>query len=610
MRIYRLIISLILIVSITQAKCTKINIDLRDLDIKDFIKLTAKIQRKNILITTPIKGKVNLISAKKVCKEDLIDILQYSLSSQGLTLVKSGSIYRVIKLVNCATQNLPVTSKTMGKYSQMVTKVVKVKSENVDYVASKVRHFLSKSAKLVTSTVNNSIIITDYPANIKTIENIIKLIQDKAQKSVELVLLNNIKAETTVNELQNVVKNVFNDKVATEKVEIIANKNINSIMLVGKKENVAYIKNYLLSMDKKGKRSEYIVDVVYLKNAEAKDMAKLIHEIVDKKKYLDETKKPHISVDENSNFIVMMGPRNQVEYIKQIISKLDKDRQQVYIKARIIEVNLAKANKLGVKYGLEGGSVTSEGLLNVGANFGGEILPANTLGTALSTSFLGSSASLAQGLILGISVNMMKDGGAANLVSEPSLLCLNNKESSIYAGETISIITGTTTTTTGTSNTTKREDIGLKLTVKPRISSDNKVTLNIHTVLEDVKAADTQKRILDTTKKEIKTTAILNNGESIIIGGLVKEKRTKVINKVPFLGDIWLLGWLFKYEEVTLSNVNLVVVLTPYIISKSSDLSSLRAQLEALTLIETKVQKKVEKALLEAKEGKGESIDN
>jgi general secretion pathway protein D len=610
MRIYRLIISLILIVSITQAKCTKINIDLRDLDIKDFIKLTAKIQRKNILITAPIKGKVNLISAKKVCKEDLIDILQYSLSSQGLTLVKSGSIYRVIKLVNCATQNLPVTSKTMGKYSQMVTKVVKVKSENVDYVASKVRHFLSKSAKLVTSTVNNSIIITDYPANIKTIENIIKLIQDKAQKSVELVLLNNIKAETTVNELQNVVKNVFNDKVATEKVEIIANKNINSIMLVGKKENVAYIKNYLLSMDKKGKRSEYIVDVVYLKNAEAKDMAKLIHEIVDKKKYLDETKKPHISVDENSNFIVMMGPRNQVEYIKQIISKLDKDRQQVYIKARIIEVNLAKANKLGVKYGLEGGSVTSEGLLNVGANFGGEILPANTLGTALSTSFLGSSASLAQGLILGISVNMMKDGGAANLVSEPSLLCLNNKESSIYAGETISIITGTTTTTTGTSNTTKREDIGLKLTVKPRISSDNKVTLNIHTVLEDVKAADTQKRILDTTKKEIKTTAILNNGESIIIGGLVKEKRTKVINKVPFLGDIWLLGWLFKYEEVTLSNVNLVVVLTPYIISKSSDLSSLRAQLEALTLIETKVQKKVEKALLEAKEGKGESIDN
>jgi len=610
MRIYRLIISLILIVSITQAKCTKINIDLRDLDINDFIKLTAKIQRKNILITAPIKGKVNLISAKKVCKEDLIDILQYSLSSQGLTLVKSGSIYRVIKLVNCATQNLPVTSKTMGKYSQMVTKVVKVKSENVDYVASKVRHFLSKSAKLVTSTVNNSIIITDYPANIKTIENIIKLIQDKAQKSVELVLLNNIKAETTVNELQNVVKNVFNDKVATEKVEIIANKNINSIMLVGKKENVAYIKNYLLSMDKKGKRSEYIVDVVYLKNAEAKDMAKLIHEIVDKKKYLDETKKPHISVDENSNFIVMMGPRNQVEYIKQIISKLDKDRQQVYIKARIIEVNLAKANKLGVKYGLEGGAVTSEGLLNVGANFGGEILPANTLGTALSTSFLGSSASLAQGLILGISVNMMKDGGAANLVSEPSLLCLNNKESSIYAGETISIITGTTTTTTGTSNTTKREDIGLKLTVKPRISSDNKVTLNIHTVLEDVKAADTQKRILDTTKKEIKTTAILNNGESIIVGGLVKEKRTKVINKVPFLGDIWLLGWLFKYEEVTLSNVNLVVVLTPYIISKSSDLSSLRAQLEALTLIETKVQKKVEKALLEAKEGKGESIDN
>ena len=607
MRVYKILMFLLVIVIVSQAKCTKMSIDFRDLDIKDFVKLVSKIQKKNILITMPIKGKVNLVSSKKICKEDLFDILQYSLSSQGLTVIKSGHIYRVIKLSDSHNNNLPVISDKADKYNQMITKVIKVTNENADYVASKVRHFLSKSAKLVTSITNNTIIITDYPDNIKTIQKIIKLIQTKENKQVEIVLLNNIKATSTVKELQNVVKNLFNDKVATQKVEIIANKNINSIMLVGKKENVLYVKNYLLQLDKKGSKNGYIVDVVYLKNAEAKDIAKLIHEILDKKKYLDETLKPHISVDENSNFIVMMGSRNEINYIKQIIKKLDKDRQQVYIKARIIEVNLAKASELGIKYGLEGGAITSEGLLNFGGNFGGHSI---AIGSELSTGLLSQLGSnLTQGLLLGVSINIMKDGGAANMVSEPSLLCLNNKESSIYAGETTSIITGTTTTSSGTHNQTKREDVGLKLTIKPRISSDKKVTLSIHTVLEDVKASDPQKGILDTTKKEVKTTAILNNGESIIIGGLVKNKRTKIINKIPLLSDIWGLGWLFKYEKTQIQKVNLVVILTPYIISKSSDLSSLRAELEQLTILEAKMQKRIQENLNKQKQNKKEEID-
>jgi len=596
MRLIKIITIITLLYTMSSARCTKVNIDIRDINIVDFVKLISKIEKKNILISNKINGKVNFISSKKLCKEELSTLLEYTLSSKGYTLIKSGGIYRIVKIADSSKYNLPViSSQNLGSYSQMITKVFNVKNENVDYIASKIRHFLSKSAKLVTSNLSNSIIITDYSSNIKTIRSVIDLIQRNKAKSIELVLLKNIKAKETVGELKNVAKTVFNEKVENEKVEILENKSINSIMIIGKEDNVKYIKKYLLMLDESGKKNEYIVDVTYLKNAEAKDISKMLKEIVDKKKYIDETQKPHISVDESSNFIVLMGPKNEIEYIKSIISKLDIDRQQVYVKARIVEVNMAKAKELGVKYGLEGGGVTSDGLLNFSGNIGSTgtaAIQAGTLGATL-TSSLGD---ISKGLLLGVSINMLKNGGAGNVVSEPSLLCMNNKESSIYVGETRSIKSGTTTTTTGNIDNYKREDIGLKLSIKPRISNSKKVTLDISATLEDIGTTSTNDQP-DTTKKEVKTTAILINGESIIIGGLVRNKHTKEVNKVPILGDIWGLGWLFKYEHEKVEKANLVIVLTPYIISKTSDLSTLRMELESLSILEYKVQKEIEKNL-------------
>ena len=182
-----------------------------------------------------------------------------------------------------------------------------------------------------------------------------------------------------------------------------------------------------------------------------------------------------------------------------------------------------------------------------------------------------------------------------------AILAINNKESSIYVGETKSFQTGTTTTDSGTINETfKRENIGLSLKVKPRISSQNRVTLEIETVIED--ASNTKTGINpDTTKKEVKTTAIVNNGESVILGGLIKNKMINSEDKIPFLGDLPILGMLFRNRRDETDKINLVVIITPYIIPKSKDLTYIRNQLAELKTLEDKYTNNVESILLKRK---------
>ncbi len=154
---------------------------------------------------------------------------------------------------------------------------------------------------------------------------------------------------------------------------------------------------------------------------------------------------------------------------------------------------------------------------------------------------------MSSGLALGASINLLKQSGALDIVSEPSILAINNKESSIYVGETISIKVSSSVTDGGTvKENFEREDVGLTLKVKPRISNETKVILDIETTLEGVKTTQTISGNADTSKKQIKTTAILNNGESVIIGGLIENKSEKTEQKVPVLGDVPLFGELFK----------------------------------------------------------------
>jgi len=599
-KIIRLVVSLLLITNIYAKE--KINVNFKNLEITNLIKITSKIIGKNILLMGNIKGKVDFISNKPVYKDDIYNILIYTLESKGYTIVENDNILRVVKISDVAKYNTPVYSDSKNiQNSKIVTEVFKVKYSNVDYISSKIRHLLSKSAKLVTDKKSNSIVLTDFVSNIKTVKKVIDIISADFKKTIQIVNLTNIQASSVATDLKNVAKTVFNEKIQKEKVDILVNKDTNSIMLVGKEQNVNYIKNYLLNIDKKGSLVEKVVEVVPLKNAESKNIIKILSSIISNKKYKDPNMKPFVSNDEESNSIILMGPKEELSYFKTLLQKLDLDRQQVYVQAKIIEISENRVKDVGLKYGLSGFSAGSDGLATLSSTLNGgnpvDLSSLSTAGLDITT--------MKQGVSLGMTLNLLNQNGAADIVSEPSLLCINNKESSIYVGETRSIKTGTTTSTGGVSSDVyKREDIGLTLKVKPRISTGNKVLLNIVTKLEDVGQTTTNGQP-NTSKKELETTAIVNNGESIILGGYIKSKKEHTIDKVPFFGDIPLLGAMFRNTKEVNDKINLVIIITPYIVPKSKDLTYIRNKLAQLKLLEEKYTKdtilKLEKARLKAK---------
>lgn len=579
---------IIFILSFSLNADEKININFKDLKIMDLVKITSKIIDKNILVTQQIKGNVDFISNKPLEKDELVKILIYVLESKGYTLVQSNDILRIVKLNEGAKNNVPVVTNTKKTgYYQMVTEVFPVHNANVDYVASKIRHLMSKTAKIVTNKESNSLVLTDFKDNIKTIKKVVSIMTLGAKKSTEIIELKNIKAVEAKKSLDAIAKSKFNTKIETEKVSIIANKDNNSLVLVGKAQNITYLKKYISSVDSADSLVKRVVEVIPLKNVEAKNVIKIIDGIIGKKKYLDVSSKPLSSVDEETNTIVLMGPANEIEYIKVLIAELDKEKAQVYVQAKIIELNDTLIDKVGVKYGIYGGKAGSKGLGTFASTLNGGSALAFTPGDIGLT-----IPNLTSGLALGATISLLDENQAIDIVSEPSILAINNKESSIYVGETISIQTGSSTTDGGTvNNSFKREDVGLTLKVKPRVSNDNKVTLEINTILEDVKTTSTTSGNPDTSKKEVKTTAIVSNGEAVIIGGLIEDKEEKTESDIPGFSKIPLIGGLFQNDDATIRKKSLVIIITPYIIPKSKDLSFVRDQLAELKILEDKYLK-------------------
>ncbi len=585
MRLIKVFLLVILFNGLLFSSDDKININFKNLKIMDLVKITSKIIGKNILITQHIKGNVDFISNKPVNKDELTKILMYVLESKGYTLINNQDILRIVKLNDSAKKNVPIiTSNTKKNYYQMVTTVFKVHNTNVDFIISKVRHLISKNAKIVSNKNSNTIVLTDFQDNITTVRKIINLMTNGTRKNMIVVKLKNIQAIDAKKNLDVIIKLMFNQKIATEIVSIISNKENNSLILIGNTSNTNYIKKYITKLDLNGSLIKRIVEVYALQNVEAKHIIKIINGILGKRKYLDPKLKPLFAVDEESNSIVLMGPSDEIKYIKVILNKLDKEKAQVYVQARIIEVDNELVNKIGIKYGIFGGKAGSHGLATFASSLNGG------KGISFDVKKLGLKIpSLSSGLALGASISLLNQNGALDIVSEPSILAINNKESSIYVGETISVKTSSSVSDGGTKNENfHREDVGLTLKVKPRISNDNKVTLEMHAILEDVKTTNTNSGNADTTKKEVKTTAIVNNGESVILGGLIENKVEKTEYKIPLLGDIPIIGNLFSHSETNIRKRSLVIIVTPYIIPKSKDLTYVRNQLAQLKILEDK----------------------
>ena len=334
------------------------------------------------------------------------------------------------------------------------------------------------------------------------------------------------------------------------------------------------------------KNQQIKTQIFEIKNTNPLEILTFLNDYFLKLDYEDDDKIPVFSNYSDSNLIIFSGLDKHYEIAKGLIAKLDIAKQQVYVQAKIIELSEHKTKDFGVKYNIQG----------ISSNSSNALMFAGSFGTAVSVASNIAIPEITNGIILGASISLLQQNNALSVVSEPSLLCVNNKESEIYVGEARSVKTGKTTGSSS-SETFERKDIGLKLKVKPRISSDNKVSLEINATLEDIKNEKGANDQPDTTKKEVKTFVIVNDGESVILGGLIKSKSEDIQQKVPFFGDIPWLGSLFRHSSNLNDKVNLVIVLTPYIIKNTENISLIRSKIAELSALEEKFASQVAKQL-------------
>lgn len=631
MKLTKIVMSILLILSVgSYAEEETVDVNFRDLSVKDFIEMVSKITQKNILIEAEPTGKINFVSTKPIKKSALFSLANSILGGKGLTIIDQGEYYKVVKGTDAAGQGLDVSSSIKGE--TMKTVMFPLKNTNAAVLRAKIKPLLDKSAQVISFKENNVLAITATPRVLESIAKVINAVEVTGEKKSVVIKLKNASVRDVYANAQNMAKKIFPQTIESETVDIFKDDATNSIILVGQPNNNNRMIKYIKQLDIQGESTTQKMYVIRLKNSNVEEMEKIMSKLISQMnneamktpaKGAEPPSKAMVVSDIERNALVLLATAEQMKNIRDTIKKIDIPKVQVYVKAKIVEIDSNMAQQIGFKYGFNGGAITTNGLYTLAGNMGAAALQ---MSPAL-LGFLNDNTNNFEGFdangnpiysndpafkfdatdkvfALGATLDLLENNGAARILSEPSVLCTNNKEAEIYVGQTRSILTQAQQSTTGVSNVVNnysREDIGLSLKVKPRLSSNNKVTLEVETILEDVlPGSEATADRPTTTKRTVKTNAIVNNGEMIILGGLIKRVGGKGVSKVPLLGDIPILGeYLFSHVSDQEREQNVVIYLTPYIVRKSDDLQKLKSMLAELEEVQGRYNTLFNKALEE-----------
>jgi len=479
---------------------------LDQMSLNEFIKYASKTLKKNILVSGKLDGSIDYLSNEDFNKRDMLLLLRSVLQVNNYVLIDNGSFFSVIPADKIA--KFPSTHGR-GSVNKFDSKIFKINYVNALAILEAVKVHLSPSGSVFGVPENKSLIVSDFPDNLRKISSIVREIDFKTAPKPSVV-----QSYQLVNSsADSVLKTVSG--------------------LFGVDGNNTSLK---------------------------------------------------LSVNKELNYLIVSGDPEQVEKISSVVSELDREQYQVYLQVRIIELNNDLSSKIGLKYGLDGGIVSASNFFTFSANLGGKsVAPVDSLVSGSLSSSLGNVKQL---LSIGAALDLLQSEGVSKTVSDPSLLCLNNKDSKIVVGKSLSFLSGSTTGSAGTSNALNRSDVGLNLSVRPLVANKDKLTLTIDAVMENILPTLDSNNQPMTSKQQIKTDSILHHGETIVLGGFVKSYDSKNDNSIPFLSDLPLIGSAFKHDSTVNQSDTLLLVITPYIIDDSRTLSSLQNDLGLLGQIQ------------------------
>ena len=570
-----------------------VTINMRDADLRAFISDISSLTGKTFIIDPRINAKITIISQEDLSIDEAYEVFLSVLAVNGYTAIEQDNATKIVPEIS-GRQAVNSFLRSNTPTDNYVTDIVRPNSASVTSLISVLRPILSPQGHLAVYEPNNSLIIADRAGNVKKIKAIVNELDKMPGEKYELIQL----SYSSSKEVSKIIDKLFNDNSGGMNPNQFTSYSIdrtNSILLVGDLPIVERMKNLVQSLDTEQTGSSTL-KVKYLKYADAKSLEKILKNLSENFSTQGgvNTKIPtSIEAHEGTNSLVISADPDVMSAMENVISSLDIKRAQVLVEAIIVEISDSLARELGVQILFSGdGSntpVVSQRFGNpnpdLTAIVGGEVYD--------TTSGLSSLPATAQSLLTldgfaaGVGkytkdeksfaaiLNVLRKDSDSNVLSTPSILTMDNEESSIIVGQEIPITTGESLGTDNTNpfRTVSREEVGIKLLVKPQINEGNSIRLDIEQEVSSVFGPLTiGASEIATNKREIKTAVMVEDSEIIVLGGLISDDVQEFERKVPLLGDIPLLGRLFKSTTSSRSKKNLVVFLKPTIVRNVSDM--------------------------------------
>ena len=583
----------------TAAPGDKVSLNFVNAEIEEVVKAVSHITGRNFVVDPRVKGTINIISSTPVAAPLAYDILLSTLRMQGFAAVEAGGMTKIMPEADAKLYVSSALNKR-GSGESLVTRVYVLKYESAAQLVPVLRPLIAPNNIVVAYPANNTLVVTDYASNLKRIEQIVDAIDQPGKTGTVVIPVKRasaIELAQTINRLlQEGVAGATGGADSSQRFVLLADGRTNNLLLrTENQDKLDRVRELVETLDT-DTGTQGNIHVVYLKNAEAVKLAQTLRGVLSGDASLlasaggnaspagspspvssgGASSAPSgggmIQADATTNSLIITAPSNIYNNIRAVIDMLDVRRAQVFVEALIAEVSADKEADLGVQW--QGGGATSNGdLVAGGTNFGGSGINILPIGASIAdakppTLNTGFNVGVLRGANLGLLARAMQSDSDANILSTPNIMMLDNEEAKIVIGKNVPFITGSQQGTVANPNpfqTIERKDVGLTLKIKAQISEGGTVKMVIAQEVSDVIDTSNSAGVI-TNKRSLDTTVLVEDGQTLVLGGLIQDKVTKGEFKVPLLGDIPILGWLFRYETRKSNKTNLIVFIRPVVL--------------------------------------------
>lgn len=588
-----------------------VTLNLVNADIEGVVKVISEITGKNFVLDPRVKGTISIVSSQTMRRSAVYDVFLSALRLQGFAVIEDRGIVKIIPEADAKLNSAPTfgpSEQARGAGDRIQTRIFTLKHESALQVMPILRPLIAPNNTITAYQNNNMLVITDYANNLRRIEKIIDSI-DQPNSSDPVVIplqyASAVDVAATVNRLFTEAAQT-QGATATEPMQrfaVIADTRSNSLLVrSGDPSRLAQLRKFVAMLDSPTNTGGNI-HVVYLKNAEAVKLAETLRAIYQSD--AGTTTAPRtattalsasaggtsqaqatslspgiIQADASTNSIIITAPDAIYNNLRAALDKLDVRRAQVYVEALIAEITADKAAEFGIQWQNMTGLGATNGQAFGGTNFGA--VGQNIVGIAQNpaTASRGLNIGIVKGQVtlpggaqilnLGLLVRALETDANANILSTPTLLTMDNEEASIIIGQNVPFLTGSyavsaAATTPTPFQTIERRDVGLTLRIKPQISEGGTVRLQMEQEVSSVQDTTNAAGVI-TNKRAVSSTVLVDDGQIVVIGGLIQDTVSDGEQKVPVLGDIPLLGALFRYRTRSHRKTNLMIFLRPTVV--------------------------------------------